>query len=119
MMKTLCAVSLGVLILAAGSTGAQAAVAPSRSRAESQRERSVERVRRLLREERVAKRLAAMGMKRGEIEKRLERMNDAQIQRLADRLEDLAVGRSAAGIVVGLLIIAALVLLIIFLAERL
>jgi len=119
MFRALCTVSLAGLALAAFSAGAQAAVAPSRARAESARDRDVEHVRRLLREEQVARRLAAMGMGREEIEKRLERLDDAEVQRLAERLEDLAIGRSDAGIVIGLLIIVALVLLIILLYERL
>lgn len=118
MIRALCTVSLAGLVLAAFSAGAQAAVAPSRARAESPRDRDVERVHRLLREEQVARRLAAMGMGREEIEKRLERMNDAEVRQLAERLEDLAIGRDGAGIVIGLLLLVALVLLIIFLYQR-
>jgi hypothetical protein len=118
MIRTLCTLSLAGLVLAAFSGGAEAAVAPSRSRAESPRERSIERVRRLLQEKQVAARLAALGMDRAEIEGRLERMDDLELQRMADRLEDLAVGRSALGVVIALLVIAALVLLIIYLVER-
>jgi Flp pilus assembly protein TadB len=113
-MVTACA-ALALTFLA---SAAQAAVAPSRGRTETQRDKNLRRVRRLLQEKQVRKELARVGMRREEIEKRLERMDDEELQHLADRLDSLAIGRGAAGVVIVVLVVVALVLLIVWLAQR-
>jgi hypothetical protein len=119
MIRTVCHAVILVLGLAMLSAApARAAVAPSRVRTETERDRNLRLARKLLREERVRERLTKMGMKPEEIEARLERMNDEELARLAEKLDSIAVGRNGVGIAVALLVIAALVLLIIYLAER-
>jgi hypothetical protein len=107
-----------LLLVLACSSRAGAAVAPSRERLVSQRDRSLRRVRTLLKREQVRARLDAMGMDAAEIERRLERLDDTELEILADRLDGIAVGRSALGVVVAVLVIATLVLLVVWLAQR-
>ena len=118
MRRAYLTLSCGLLGLAVLAAPARAAVAPSRGRLLTDRDQRVERVRRLLQQERVRERLESLGMDRDEIEARLETMDDVELDLLADRLDSLAVGRGALGVVVAVLVIIALVLLIIWLVER-
>jgi hypothetical protein len=118
MIRTFCiavCVFAGMGVLA---TRARAAVAPSRVRVQTAREKNLNRVRRLLDRQAVRERLDEAGMDRQEIEARLEVMEDEDLELLAERLDSLAVGRSALGVVVVVLVIATLVLLIVWLAQR-
>jgi len=92
--------------------------APSRARAETPREESVRRVHELLDDQQVRDRLQQAGLDRQEIEKRLDRLSDAQVRQLAEQMDSLGVGSGALGVVIFLLVVAALVLLIIYLADR-
>jgi Family of unknown function (DUF6627) len=118
MIRTISLLTLTGLALAIFAGSADAAVAPSRVRVETKREKNLLRVRRLLQQQQVRRRLAKLGMNREEIEGRLEMLGDYELEMLADRLDSIAVGRSAVGIVVVVLVIAALVLLIVWLAQR-
>jgi len=118
MIRTISLLTLAGLGLAIFAAEARAAVAPSRARFETKREKNLHRVRRLLQVKEVRQRLAKIGMDHREIEERLERMNDEELQLLTDRLDSLAVGRSALGVVIVVLVIVALVLLVIWLAQR-
>ncbi len=115
MIGLLALVGSGVVLFA---SSAGAAVAPSRFRVETKREKSMLRVRRLLQQEQVRDRLGSLGMNRDEIEDRLENLEDAELEVLADRLDSIAVGRGSVGIVIAVLVIAALVLLIVWLVQR-
>jgi len=97
---------------------AEAAVAPSRGRILSERDEKEALVRRLLQEDAVRDRLARLGVEKDEIEKRLDRMTEEELDNLAEKLDTVAVGRSAAGVAVAILVIVALVLLIVWLVER-
>jgi hypothetical protein len=109
--------TLAALCLAAGSP-ADAAVAPSRLPDETVRDRDLDRVRILLQQEDVRARLGTMGMSTEEIESRIEKLDDAELSRLADQLDSLEAGRGAVGAVIVILVVVALVLLVIYLAER-
>jgi len=109
-----CTLVLGMLT----ADFAGAAVAPSRGRVVGGREKTLRHVRKLLQERKVREALAGLGMDGPEIEERLESLSDAELQMLAERLDSVAVGRSAVGVVILLLVIAALVLLIVWLAQR-
>jgi hypothetical protein len=118
MRRAYLTLSCGLLGLAVLAAPARAAVAPSRGRLLTERDHRVERVRRLLYQERVRERLESLGMDRDEIDSRLDEMDDVELDLLADRLDSLAVGRSAVGVVVAVLVIVALVLLIVWLVDR-
>ena len=118
MTKTLCALACAAFGAVALAAPAEAAVAPSVERVDTPREKSLRRIRRLLDQKAVRRRLAKVGRKREDIEKSLAKLNDAELEKLADRLDNLAMGRGALGVVIAILVIAALVLLIIYLAER-
>lgn len=118
MYKAVCVLACATLGFALLGGPARAAVAPSRGRVETLRDKNLRRVRRLLQEKEVRRQLAKIGMNREEIEKRLANAEDAEIEHLADRLDSMAAGRGALGVVVALLVIAALVLLIIWMSER-
>lgn len=100
------------------SAAARAEPAPSRERAAGERQRQMRRIERVLAQEAVRSRLAAMGMSQEEILSRLERLNDRELADWADRLDEVASGGSGAGVVIALLVIAVLVLLAIYLSER-
>jgi hypothetical protein len=118
MRRAYLTLSCGLLGLAVLAAPARAAVAPSRGRVLTDRDHRIERVRRLLYQERVRERLARMGVDRDEIEARLETMEDVELDLLADRLDSLAVGRGAVGVLIAVLLVVALVLLIVWLVER-
>jgi hypothetical protein len=110
------ATALGYLLLA---PVALANPAPSRERAESSREQSLRRIHSLLDNQVARERLEKMGLDRQDLEKRLDRLDDEQLRQLSERLDSLSVGGdSVLTVLLILTIIAALVLLIIYLAER-
>lgn len=118
MTKVIFGLACAAFAVAALALPARAAVAPSREHLETEREKTMRRVERLLDQELVRRRLARMGMSREEIEARLAKLEDRELEELADRLDNMAVGRGALGVVIAVLVVAALVLLVIFLAER-
>jgi len=109
------ATALGYLLLA---PCALANPAPSRERAESAREQSLRRIHSLLDSQAARERLEKMGLDRQELESKLDRLDDQQLQELSEKLDALGVGGDGLGLVIALLTIAVLVLLIIYLAER-
>jgi hypothetical protein len=109
--------SAATLVLVMGS-GALAGPAPSREHVETAREESLRRIHSLLDNQAAREQLAKMGVERQELESKLDRLDDSELQRLADQLESLNVGGDALGVVIALLVIAGLVLLILFLMER-
>ncbi len=118
MIRTFCILGGGLLGLLMLAAPAEAAVAPSRGRILSERDEKEALVRRLLQEDAVRERLARLGVEKEEIEKRLDRMTEEELEDLAEKLDTVAVGRSAAGVAVAILVIVALVLLIVWLVER-
>ncbi len=97
---------------------ASANPAPSREREENSREQTIRRIQKLLAHPVAQERLAQMGVDRQDLEKKLDKLSDEQLQQLSQRLDSIDSGGSALGFVIAVLIIAALVLLVIYLAER-
>jgi hypothetical protein len=94
--------------------GVEAGMAPSDvinrtiSRAED-----IDTVQKVIESKLVRERLEKLGYTAGEVQSRLERLNDQQLHQLAQNLDDVKVaGDSGLGIVVGLLVIAILVVLL-------
>lgn len=106
---------MALLLLA---PAASANPAPSREREETAREQNMRRIHTLLDNPVARERLATMGIDRQDLEKRLDQLSDKDLQELSDRLDSATSGGGALGFLVAVLVIAALVLLIIFLAER-
>jgi hypothetical protein len=104
------------LVLAASSAWANPA--PSRDREESSREQTLRRIHNLLDHQVARDRLAKMGIDRADLEKRMEKLDDQELEELSRRLDSIGVGADGLSMIIALLVIAALVLLIIYLAER-
>jgi len=116
--KLTLALSAAAMGLVLTASGAWANPAPSRDREESSREQALRRIQGLLDHQVARDRLARMGIDRADLEKRMEKLNDQELQELSKRLDSVGVGADGLGVIIALLVIAALVLLIIFLAER-
>ena len=63
-------------------------------------------------------RLQALGLSDQEIQSRLTHLSDEQVHQLASQIKALKPAGDGEGLIVGLLVIAVLVLLIVFLAKR-
>ncbi len=66
----------------------------------------------------ISERLRSLGFTAEEIQKRLGQLSDHQIHQLALQLDDLKVGGDGFGIVVALVLIAAIVVLVIYLTGH-
>jgi hypothetical protein len=117
--KLTLALSAAAMGLVLTASGAWANPAPSRDREESSREQTLRRIHNLLDHQVARDRLAQLGIDRADLEKRMERLNDRELEELSRRLDSIGVGGDAGlTTVIALLVIVALVLLIIYLAER-
>jgi len=79
-------------------------------------ERSVDlqKVRKFLEMKMVAERLKELGLAPGEVQSRLDQLNDQQLHQLALRADDLTVaGDEGLGIIIALLVIAIIVVIVI------
>lgn len=108
-----CAVILAVTALFAAPPSGWASLAPSGLAAEA-RSGDMKAISSALESKAVRGRLKALGLDEKEVDSRLRRLSDAEIRQLATRLEAVRPG----GVVVEVLVIAALVLLVIYLAKR-
>jgi hypothetical protein len=78
----------------------------------------LQKVRQFLEMKRVGERLRELGLAPGEVQSRLEQMDDRQIHELALRVDDLTVaGDSGLGIIISLLVIAILAVILVFLVQ--
>ena len=66
----------------------------------------------------ISERLRSLGFTPEEIQKRLGELSDHQIHQLAQQLDDLKVGGDGWGIVVAIILIAAIVVLILYLSGH-
>ena len=66
----------------------------------------------------VRQRLADLGFAPEEVGARIAQLSDQQIHQLAQKLDDVRVGRDGFGVVIGLLVIAGLVVLIYYLLHH-
>jgi hypothetical protein len=95
---------------------AYAGFLPSEVIGVSAAERSVDlqKVRKFLEMKMVGERLRELGLAPGEVQSRLDRLNDQQLHQLALRVDDLTVaGDEGLGIIIALLVIAIIVVIII------
>ena len=78
----------------------------------------LEKVRKFLEMKMVGERLRELGLAPGEVQSRLDQLNDQQLHQLALRVDDLTVaGDSGLGIIIGLLVIAILVVILVYLLQ--
>jgi hypothetical protein len=84
----------------------------------AERSADLQKVRKFLEMKMVGERLRELGLAPGEIQSRLDGLNDQQIHELALRVDELTVaGDSGLGIIIALLVIAILVVILVFLLQ--
>jgi hypothetical protein len=95
----------------------EAGFSPSEVIGQSQMERStdVEKIRKFLETKMIRERLHAFGLSQEEIQTRLNQLTDDQIHQVALKLDELKVAGDAGEAVIIVLLIAAIVLLVIYL----
>jgi hypothetical protein len=84
----------------------------------AERAADLQKVRQFLEMKMVGERLRELGLAPGEVQSRLDQLNDQQIHQLALRVDELAVaGDSGLGIIIAILIIAILVVILVYLLQ--
>lgn len=78
----------------------------------------LQKVQTVLESKMVRQRLGEIGLTAEEIDARLAKLSDAQLHDLATQLESLTPGGDALGVVVVLLVVAVLVVLFVYLVQR-
>ena len=85
----------------------------------AERSADLEKVQKFLEMKMVRERLKALGLTREEIQSRMEQISDQQLHQLALKMDDLTVaGDGGLGIFIGLLVIAILVVILVFLLQH-
>lgn len=109
------------MVCAAPRTGwatlAPSAIAGAPVEAGAARVADIQTVEKALRSEALKGRLQALGLSESEIRSRLDKLSDAEVRQLASQLEALNPGGDG-GIIIGILVVAVLVLLIVYLVKR-
>jgi hypothetical protein len=113
--KTIICYLVMAMVIIAIAPPVEAAFAPSQaiSMAAVDRTGDLQRIRTVLETKVVAQRLQDLGFTHEEITTRLSEMSDQQIHGVAQKLDDLKVGKDGLGIVIAILVIIALVIVII------
>jgi hypothetical protein len=84
----------------------------------AERSADLRKVQKFLEMKMVGERLRELGLAPGEVQSRLDQVNDQQLHQLALRVDDLTVaGDSGLGIIIGLLVIAILVVILVYLLQ--
>lgn len=83
----------------------------------SVRAADIQAVEKALQSDALKGRLQTLGLSESEIRSRLDKLSDSEVRQLASQLEALNPGGDG-GIVIGLLVVAVLVLLIVYLVKR-
>ena len=78
----------------------------------------LQKIQKVLEMKMISERLQQLGLTPDEIQSRLNQLTDNEIHQFALQLDDLKVGGDGLGIVIGLLVIAILVIIIIYLLEH-
>lgn len=99
------------------ATLAPSAIAGQPVQVSADRAADVQAVEKGLQSEAVKTRLQTLGLTETEIRSRLDKLSDQEISQLASQLEALNPGGDG-GVIVGLLVVAVLVLLIVYLVKR-
>jgi hypothetical protein len=85
----------------------------------AERSADLQKVRKFLEMKMVGERLRQLGLAPGEVQSRLDQLNDQQIHQLALKVNELAVaGDSGLEIIVALLVIAILVVILVYLLQH-
>ena len=85
----------------------------------AERSADLKKVQKFLEMKMVRERLKELGLTREEIQSRMDQISDPQLHQLALKLDDLTVaGDGGLGIIVGLLVIAILVVILVFLLQH-
>lgn len=85
----------------------------------AERSADLKKVQKFLEMKMVRERLKELGLTREEIQLRMDQISDPQLHQLALKLDDLTVaGDGGLGIIVGLLVIAILVVILVFLLQH-
>jgi hypothetical protein len=85
----------------------------------AERSADLKKVQKFLEMKMVRERLKELGLAREEIQSRMNQISDLQLHQLALKLDDLTVaGDGGLGIIVGLLVIAILVVILVFLLQH-
>jgi len=66
----------------------------------------------------VSERLTQLGFTKEEIQTRLDQLSDQQLHQVALKIDELKVGGDAGGVIIGVLVIAILVVLFVYLFRR-
>jgi len=82
------------------------------------RAEDLQKIQKVLELKMVSEKLKELGFTEEEIQGRLDQLSDVQLHQVALNLEELKVGGDGIGIVIGLLVIAILVVLLIYLLKR-
>lgn len=99
------------------ATLAPSALAGQPAQSPTARAADIQTVENALKSEAVKTRLQAMGMSESEVRSRLDKLSDREIRQLASQLDALNPGGDG-GFVIGLLVVAVLVLVIVYLVKR-
>lgn len=92
-----------------------AAMAPAKGMISAEREQDLAKVQSVLEKKEVSSRLESMGLSKAEVEKRLAMLSDQDLHKLALEIDKLNPGQdSLLGIIISLLVIAALVIIILY-----
>ena len=85
----------------------------------AERSLDLKKVQKFLEMKMVRERLKELGLTREEIQSRLDQLNDQQLHQLSLKLDDLTVaGDEGLGIIIGLLVIAILVVILVYLLQH-
>ena len=85
----------------------------------AERSLDLKKVQKFLEMKMVRERLRELGLTREEIQSRLDQLNDQQLHQLSLKLDDLTVaGDDGLGIIIGLLVIAILVVILVYLLQH-
>lgn len=85
----------------------------------AERSLDLKKVQKVLEMKMVRERLGELGFTREEVQSRLDQLNDQQLHQLALKLDNLTVaGDSGLGIVIGLLVIAILIVILVYLLQH-
>ena len=96
-----------------------AAVVTGKAVTPEAREQEIAKIQSVLERKEVAGRMESMGVSKDEVSRRLAMLSDQDLHKIALQFEKLNPGTDALGFVIGILVIVALVLLILYLTGHL
>jgi hypothetical protein len=113
------AVTLAVAMMALSTGRAQAALAPATLPGDAAvRGQNIETVQIFLEQKEVREHLAGLHLSPSEIESRLNNLSDQELQQVASKIQQEQPAGDGSGLVISILVIGILVLLFVYLMER-